>query len=251
MRIAFAFIGLVALAPAAAWSQSQAPAAAEPPVTPVARFLGRAPEPLTRYRAIRRLEAHNERFKKHGWLVALTELSPEQGFTFRILDEGGSASVLGRVLRPVLAGEQALVARGDAARAALTRDNYDWLGAEPAEAGLVRLLIHPKRRDVTLVDGAVSVTAADADLVAVSGRLSRTPSFWTRRVDVVRRYGRVAGVRVPLQFDSVAQVLVAGRSSMSMTYQYEMVNGVAVAGDDARGIVQAPASPDVHAVLTP
>lgn len=225
--------------PLAVTTRAQAPAPApEPARVTIARFLDRAPEPLTRYRALRRIEASNPRFKKHGWLVALTELSPEQGFTYRILEEGGSASVLSRVLRPVLEGERALIARGDAARAALTRDNYEWLGAEPDEAGLVALLVRPKRRDVTLVEGTVAVTADGADLVAVSGRLSRTPSFWTRRVDVVRRYGRVAGVRVPLSLESAAQVLVAGRSSMSMTYQYEMVNGAPVTADDTRHAVQ-------------
>jgi hypothetical protein len=215
----------------------------EPARVTIARFLDRAPEPLTRYRAIRRIEAENPRFKKHGWLVALTELSPEKGFTYRILEEGGSASVLSRVLRPVLLGEQELIARGDAARAALTRDNYEWLGAEPNDTGLVALLVRPKRRDVTLVEGTVAVTADGADLVAVSGRLSRSPSFWTRRVDVVRRYGRVAGVRVPLSLESVAQVLVAGRSSMSMTYEYEMVNGTPVTADETRQAVQTTAIP--------
>jgi hypothetical protein len=242
---------ILALAAAASVAAQQPAAAPEPALAALARFLARAPEPLTRYRAIRRIEASNARFKKHGWLVALTELSPEHGFTFRILEEGGSASVLARVLRPVLAGEQSLIARGDAARAALTRDNYEWLGAAPGEAGQIALLVRPKRRDVTLVEGTVAVTAEGADLVAVSGRLSKTPSFWTRRVDVVRRYGRIAGVRVPLRLESVAQVLVAGRSSMSMTYQYEMVNGVAVAADEGRQNEQASAALDVHAVLTP
>ncbi len=66
-------------------------------------------------------------------------------------------------------------------------------------------------------------------------------------MDVVRRYGRVAGVRVPLSLESVAQVLVAGRSSMSMTYQYEMVNGAPVTAGDVRQAVQSAEMP----VFTP
>ena len=69
------------------------------------------------------------------------------------------------------------------------------------------------------------VTDTEADLVRVEGRLAKSPSFWARRVDIVRRYGRVAGVRVPLSVESTAHVRIAGPSAMTMTYQYEMVNG--------------------------
>jgi hypothetical protein len=38
----------------------------------------------------------------------------------------------------------------------------------------------------------------------------------------------VAGIRVPVRLDSTAQIRFAGESSLSMVYQYEMVNGVEV-----------------------
>jgi hypothetical protein len=96
---------------------------------------------------------------------------------------------------------------------------------------------------MTLVHGAVFVTDIDADLVRVEGRLARNPSFWTRRVDIVRRYGRVAGVRVPLDVESIAQVRIAGRSVMTMTYQYEMVNGQVVTPSDTQRLTTSEAPP--------
>ena len=108
------------------------------------------------------------------------------------LAEGGSDYILTKVLRLILEGEQESVARGDAARSALTLDNYDMLREEPAEGDLL-------------------VTRGDADLVRVAGRLAKNPSFWTERVDIIRSYGRIAGVRVPLSVESVAQVRIAGR----------------------------------------
>jgi hypothetical protein len=42
---------------------------------------------------------------------------------------------------------------------------------------------------------------------------------------VVRRYQRINGVRVPVSIESVAQVLIAGRSTFQMTYEYETING--------------------------
>jgi hypothetical protein len=97
----------------------------------------------------------------------------------------------------------------------------------------VKVLLHPKRKDAILIDGAILVTEDTADLVRVEGELVKRPSFWTRRVEVARRYGRVAGVRVPLEMRSTASVLIVGASTFSMTYEYETVNGIAVAPSDA------------------
>jgi hypothetical protein len=205
------------------------PSSSLPPFA--ARFLDRPSEPLRAFRAMRHLEATNNRFNARGWMDVLTELSPGTGFTFRVLAEGGSGYVRRRVLRPILEEEQRLVA-GSGAASALTTANYAITSEQPAEPGLVRLTVKPLRPEVTLIDGALLVAADDADLVRIEGRLARNPSFWTRQVDVVRRYGRVAGVRVPISMESVALVRIAGRSEMTMTYRYEMVNGQAVAPDD-------------------
>jgi len=81
---------------------------------------------------------------------------------------------------------------------------------------------------VNLIDGAVFVTDTDADLVRVEGRLAKNPSFWAKRVDVVKQYGRVGGLRVPLRVDSTAQMRLAGTSTLTMTYDYQMINGITV-----------------------
>ena len=220
LGLAILGLGLPVLA-----SQDAVPASstAEPVVQ---RFLSRADEPLTRYRAFRRLEARNPRFKLHGWLEAWTELTPSGQFKFEIVREGGSEYIRNKVLRPVLENEEKLFATREASRSAMTSENYHLRGTEAAEPGHVKLLVKPKRREVSLIDGAAIVTTADADLVRVEGRLAKNPSFWTKRVDVVRRYERVSGVRVPTRLDSVAQIRLAGTSTLSMTFEYEMVNGL-------------------------
>lgn len=196
----------------------------EPPV--VQRFLARPDEPLTRYRALRRLEARNDRFNLQGWLEAWTELTDDGIFRYEIVREGGSEYIRNKVLRPLLENEERLFATSDASRSAVTAENYDLRGLEAAaEPGLVKLLVRPKRRDVSLIDGAVFVTEVEADLVRVEGRLAKNPSFWTKRVDVVRRYERIGGMRVPTRLDSVAQVRLAGTSTLSMTWDYETING--------------------------
>jgi hypothetical protein len=190
------------------------------------RFLARADEPLTQYRAIRRLEGHNARFGKHGAIEAVTELHPGGRFTFEIVSETGSDYVRDKVLRPLLETEAKVLASGSAARSALTTDNYEIAGGELAEPGLVKLFAKPRRKDVSLIDGAVFVTSDDADLVRIEGRMAKNPSIWTTRVNLVRHYDRLGGVRVPVRLESTAQIRFAGESTLSMVYDYESINGV-------------------------
>lgn len=200
----------------------------DPPI--VQRFLAREDPPLADYRANRRLEARNRRFKAAGWLEVETELSAGGGFEFRILAEGGSTLIRNRVLRSVLENEARLHRTGEPRRSGLTTDNYEFLEAQPTDDGLVALRVQPRRKDPLLVKGRVFVIAGDADLVRVEGELARSPSFWTKRVHVVREYARIEGVRVPVWTSSRAEVRVFGPSEFTMVYRYETVNGRAVRG---------------------
>ena len=165
---------------------------------------------------------------------AWTEVDHAGGFRYQIVAEGGSGYIRSRVLRAALAGEQKMWMSGDSAKAALTRDNYIFEERAPHADALATLGVTPLRNDVLLVNGSVFVNPDDADLVRVEGKLSRTPSFWTRRVEVVRRYERINGVRVPVAIESIAQVLIAGRSTFKMTYEYEAINGEHVGNPQPR-----------------
>jgi hypothetical protein len=196
-----------------------------PALTPLARFLARGEEPTVEYRALRRLEAANPKFNQRAWMTAWTEYDHVDGFRFQVIAEGGSGYIRSRVLRAALEGEQKMWADHDPQKASLSTNNYVFDDSVPDVDGLAAVGLRPKRKDVLLVEGAIFVQPADGDLTRIEGRLSKTPSFWTRRVEIVRRYERLAGVRVPVSIESVASVLIAGRSTFKMTYEYEIING--------------------------
>jgi hypothetical protein len=202
-----------------------ATSATSPIADPVQRFLAHPDEPLTQYRAKRHLRARNERFNKEGWLDAWTELDA-QGFHYTIIAEDGSGLIRNRVLRKALEAEQEARAQGEVDKSAISAANYQIaFGDHDGKAGMDRLRIIPLRKDRMLVDGTVTVLSTDGELVRIEGRLAKTPSFWTNSVDIVRRYGRVEGVHVPLSIESTANLKIAGDSVFSMTYTYETVNG--------------------------
>src|SRR4029077_4857091 len=192
-------------------------------VSPLQRFLARGEEPTVEYRALRRLEAHNPKFNHSGWMAAWTEYDHANGFRFTIVGEGGSGYIRTKVLRAALEGEQKIWADREPQKASFNHDNYVFDDGAGAADGLASVGVKPKRKDVLLVEGAIFVQPSDGELSRIEGKLSKTPSFWTRRVDVVRRYERKAGVRVPISIESVAHVLIAGRSTFKMTYDYQTI----------------------------
>jgi hypothetical protein len=206
----------------AARAAAQDPAAT---VSLIERVVSRDDPPPRQYRALRRLEAQSDKLGGSAWLEAWTEADPERGFRYEIVAEGGSGFVRGRVLRPWLNNEKKMWANGDPERASLTHENYTFVDRGLTPEGLAQLDVKSRRKDLLLVDGAIFVNPEDGDLVRIQGRLSKTPSFWTRRVEIVRHYRRINGVRVPAAIESIAQVLIAGRSTFKMTYEYETING--------------------------
>jgi hypothetical protein len=202
-------------------------ASGQPPpdaLTIIERVIARQDPPARQYRALRHLEAQSDKLGGSAWIDAWTAVDPVGGFQYHIIGEGGSGFVRGKVLRPWLDGEKKMWAAGDPERASLSLENYTFLDRGFSADGLAWLDVKSRRKDVLLVDGSIYVNALDGDLVRIEGRLSKTPSFWTRRVEVIRCYQRINGIHMPVSIESVAAVLIAGRSTFKMTYQYETIN---------------------------
>lgn len=196
------------------------------PAPAVSRFLRRHTLTPPSYRARRHLEAQSLRMKKAGWLDAVTSAGPD-GFAYEILAEGGSSIVRNKVLRAALAAEQRLWSDRSAG---LTPSNYE-LAADGVEDAYDRIRLVPRRKDAHLVDGWLLVSPDDGELVEVRGRLAKGPSFWTPRVDVVRRYAKISGITVPVSIESTTAVRFVGQSTFVMRYDYETINGMPVTSD--------------------
>jgi hypothetical protein len=191
--------------------------------TIIGTVLGRDDKPLEQYRAYRRMHAFSEKGKHEAWMEAWTELKGGR-FTYEIVSERGSETVRGKVLRSMLDREQELVNSGNTAKGDLTDANYDFTDAGRAGDGTRVVQIKPKRNDVLLVEGH-AVLDDGGDLLRVEGKLAKNPSFWTSLVNIVRRYTRIGGVRVPIATETVARVKMVGNAKLQVLYDYESVNG--------------------------
>jgi hypothetical protein len=190
------------------------------------RFLAPDEQPLVSYRAFRHLSASTRGGKMSASLEAWTSLDPQHGFMFEITRMEGSSVIQKHVLLKALEAEQdAVQSVSNKSQSALTPANYEFLDVSPVTNGMVRVNVKPRRSHVMLINGLLVIESESADLVRVEGELSKRPSFWTRRVHVVREYDRIGGVHVPVSMKSTADVLIVGISSFSMDYKYSEING--------------------------
>ena len=158
-------------------------------------------------------------------LEAWTRLDADGRFHFEVVCSRGSSLIRSHVLVAALEAEQRSRSEGGHHRAAVTSDNYALTLGAARTGGLREVRLAPRRPSQLLIDGRVLVRSETGDMVRIEGRLSENPSWWTRRVDIVRRYERINGVRVPVEMTSTADVRVAGTSTFAMSYEYTAING--------------------------
>ena len=195
------------------------------------RFWALDDKPPTQYKALRHLEARSGKFNSSAWMDVWTD-GDVDGFRYEIVAQGGSDYIRSRIFRGTLEDERRAWISTAADRAAVTAANYDFQDHGPQPDGLVMLTVQARRKDVRLVDGTIWLRPESGELVQIEGRLSKSPSFWTRGVQILLRYERIGGVRVPITLDTVSNVLIAGTSTFTMRWEYESINGQRV-GDPA------------------
>jgi hypothetical protein len=214
-----------------------APASAAGPASGSAvvlqRFLALDDPTPTQYRVLRHIEARNDKFEKSAWMDVWTE-ADASGFRYTIIGEGGSEYIRSKVFHASLEAERKMWASGEADKSTVTPANYVFEDRGAQLDGLASLTVKPRRKDLLLVDGSIFLNPDDGELVRMEGKLSKAPSFWTRRVEIVRWYQRIAGFRMPTALESVAHVMIAGRSTFRMTYEYESINGNRVGNPQPR-----------------
>ena len=191
----------------------------------VERFLSEIEKPQVAYQARRRLEASSAKLKESAWIEADTAYDPASGFRYTITAQGGSERIRRRVLKPVLEAEKENASPDEWRKGNLSHANYEFDFGGRTTNGMLKMQLNPRRRDARLVNGAALLTAASGDLVRVEGRLSKSPSFWVKWVQVSRSYSPLAGNMMPVAVDSTADVRIAGLSTFAMTYDYQMVAG--------------------------
>jgi hypothetical protein len=103
--------------------------------------------------------------------------------------------------------------KGDQARTALTRDNYDFIlmGETVLDGRPCYVLgLQPKRKEKDLVSGSAWVDKSSFLVLHLEGETARTPSWWLKSVRIKLSFGDVSGTWLQTSMEAVADVRLLG-----------------------------------------
>ena len=191
------------------------------------------------YKVTRRFQASNARFKVRAMLALRTQFHAPDFYESVVLEQQGSRLIRQRVFDKILEEERTAQPAKEKTSYDVLPDNYVFrvLGVEPCgDRKCFRLSLTPKRKDKFLLEGFVWVDTEDYAIAKVQGSPSKRPSFWTLRTEVTRTYRRYGDVWMTDRIDSVSDLFVAGRSTLSIAYSYQNIEA------DHAGAVHSPES---------
>ena len=186
----------------------------------------RQKEDLQGYRAFRRFHAANPKFRSESTLEVLTTFCPPDSFESEVLKQEGSNFIRQRVFEPILEVEKETGTKKEKSNYDILPSNYDfeYVGRQDCDGRpCYQLRISPKQKNKYRLNGNIWVDAEDYAIVRIQGSPSKRVSFWTIRTEIIRQYRKVNCVWLTDRIESVSDIFIAGRSTFSITYDYQEV----------------------------
>jgi len=122
---------------------AKSPTGASPNI--LERFLALGDPTPSQFRALRHLEARNDKFEKSAWMDVWTE-ADASGFRYQIVAEDGSEYIRSKVFRTSLDMERDMWSAGAPDAAAVTPANYQFEERGSQADGLASLALKPGAR---------------------------------------------------------------------------------------------------------
>lgn len=140
---------------------------------------------------------------------------------FQEISASGSKFLRNRVFKALMESEQAALHPEQKQRSAITQQNYDFalLGEEPVDGRRQYvLLLTAKRKEKYLLKGKIWVDAEDFAIARIEAEPVKKLSFWTRKVNLVRKYRKVGEFWLPASDETVTDIFIFGRSLFTIEY---------------------------------
>ena len=141
---------------------------------------------------------------------------------FTVVSQSGSKLIANHVFRRLLESEKEAAQPAVSAKTQLNRDNYNFalIGYEPSKTGGQYVLrVDPKVRGKYLYRGQVWVDAADFAVTRIEAEPAESPSFWTKKSTIHHQYGQVQGFWLPVKNESVSDIRLGGRATLTIEYK--------------------------------
>ncbi len=122
------------------------------------------------------------------------------------------------IVRHILDKESSMTAQDpDASLRAVSAQNYEfaYLGDDDLNGiACYKLKISPKHKDISLVEGQVWVDQNSFLIRRIDGEMSKSPSWWLKRVHLVMDFGSLAGTWQQTGTQATADVRMVGKRTL-------------------------------------
>ncbi len=186
-------------------------------------------EALLEYIDTRTYRVRNLNGRVHAQIEGKMEFHAPDGKRFVITSEQGSGVVRRLALHPLIASEIKAAAGKDRHDSAITPANYtlELIGEETVGAYRCYVLrAIPKRVDKYLFEGKVWVDQQDFAVVRIEGRPAAKLSFWIKRAEFIREYGKIGGFWLPQRDETVVDARIYGKAVLTIDHGDYAVKGV-------------------------
>lgn len=181
------------------------------------------------------LVANDEHKPRAESEVLLSYQAPDRK-EFSIISERGSGLVRRRVFKALLDSEVEAAAGTSKRNSSITPENYifEYLGEEDVD-GFHTFAVHaiPKRIDKYLFDAKIWIESKEFAIVRIEGQPAKSPSFWIKKVNFVRRYQRIDGFWLPLRDETVTDVRLVGKNIFTIDHHSYAVNRLSAPENEA------------------
>ena len=168
--------------------------------------------PQTPYQVIREYRLFGvESSSVNADVVAQVDFKPPTSKDYRI--QKWSGSTRGKQIVQRVLDHETEASKGNQARTALTRDNYDFIlmGDTVLDGRPCYVLgLQPKRKEKDLVSGSAWVDKGSFLVLHVEGETARAPSWWVKNVRIKVSFGDVSGAWLQTSMEAVADVRLLG-----------------------------------------
>jgi hypothetical protein len=193
----------------------QSASTAVPSLTSIVRGMEKSQSEIRRqtpYQVIREYSLFGMKSSSaNAEVVAQVDFTPPNGKDYSIQKWSGSAR--GKQIVQRVLDHETEASKGNQARTALTRDNYDFIlmGDTVFDGRPCYVLgLQPKRKEKDLVLGSAWVDKSSFLVLHVEGETARAPSWWVKNVRIKVSFGDVSGAWLQTSMEAVADVRLLG-----------------------------------------
>jgi hypothetical protein len=172
------------------------------------------------------IEAQIPAISEKGQCTLRRTFSGPQSLIYTAVEFMGDAFVKTNVIYRVLASDVENAEKKTGQRVAIVDSNYrfSYKGTEDLNGRrFYSFALKPRRKDPGLFKGKILIDPQTGHLVRAVGRLSKSPSWWIKRVDFVQDYVDVGDFTMSEQVQSVTRARIAGRILVNIRHSaYEV-----------------------------